>query len=215
MPTASIIPTISRESPSALAAEPDRVVLGARTFQLPRSPAQPPRQFRDARRDARTGRPACLRYPDRPARHSHSHCCRTCCGSKPTATTSNSTCSSPCGSKPCASLKCPSAPSTSRQPLVALQPAHRLDEDLLRAAALQFRIADDRRARHPGLLPGIPPAGKLAASQALGRLLAVAFNYSMVRRAVFASKLRHASVLPKYLLLVCLSGRLLMPASNC
>jgi hypothetical protein len=37
-------------------------------------------------------------------------------------------------------------------------------------------------------------------------LLAVAFNYTMVRRAVFFSKLRHAAVLPKYLLLVCLSG---------
>src|ERR1017187_6274873 len=48
--------------------------------------------------------------------------------------------------------------------------------------------------------------GNLAASQALGRLLAVAFNYSMVRRAVFFSKLRHASVLPEYLLLVCVSG---------
>jgi glycosyltransferase involved in cell wall biosynthesis len=48
--------------------------------------------------------------------------------------------------------------------------------------------------------------GNLAASQALGRLLAVAFNYSMVRRTVFFSKLRHASVLPKYLLLVCVSG---------
>ncbi|HXM43779.1 MAG TPA: glycosyltransferase [Bryobacteraceae bacterium] len=48
--------------------------------------------------------------------------------------------------------------------------------------------------------------GNIAASQALGRLLAVAFNYSMVRRTVFFSKLKHASVLPKYLLLVCLSG---------
>jgi glycosyltransferase involved in cell wall biosynthesis len=48
--------------------------------------------------------------------------------------------------------------------------------------------------------------GNLAASQAFGRLLAVTFNYSMVRRTVFFSKLRHASVLPKYLLLVCLSG---------
>ena len=48
--------------------------------------------------------------------------------------------------------------------------------------------------------------GNVAASQALGRLLAVAFNYTMVRRAVFFSKLRHATVLPKYLLLVCLSG---------
>jgi len=48
--------------------------------------------------------------------------------------------------------------------------------------------------------------GNVAASQALGRLVAVAFNYSMVRRAVFFSKLRHASVLPEYLLLACLSG---------
>lgn len=48
--------------------------------------------------------------------------------------------------------------------------------------------------------------GNVAASQALGRLVAVAFNYSMVRRAVFFSNLRHASVLPEYLLLVCLSG---------
>jgi len=48
--------------------------------------------------------------------------------------------------------------------------------------------------------------GNVAASQALGRLLAVAFNYSMVRRAVFFSKLRHVAVLPEYLLLVCLSG---------
>ena len=48
--------------------------------------------------------------------------------------------------------------------------------------------------------------GNLALSQALGRAVAVAFNYSMVRRAVFFSKLQHASVLPKYLLLVCLSG---------
>ena len=47
--------------------------------------------------------------------------------------------------------------------------------------------------------------GNIAASQVLGRILAVAFNYSMVRRTVFFSKLRHASVLPKYLLLACLS----------
>ena len=48
--------------------------------------------------------------------------------------------------------------------------------------------------------------GNLAGSQALGRVLAVIFNYLMVRRTVFFSQLRHASVLPKYLLLVCLSG---------
>ncbi len=49
-------------------------------------------------------------------------------------------------------------------------------------------------------------SGNLAASQALGRILAVAFNYTVVRRAVFFTKLKHASVLPKYLLLVLLSG---------
>jgi len=48
--------------------------------------------------------------------------------------------------------------------------------------------------------------GNLALSQVIGRVVSVAFNYSMVRRAVFFSRLRHASALPKYLLLVCLSG---------
>ncbi|MGA2592178.1 MAG: glycosyltransferase [Bryobacteraceae bacterium] len=48
--------------------------------------------------------------------------------------------------------------------------------------------------------------GSVAASQIVGRLLAVAFNYSMVRRTVFFSRQRHALVLPKYLLLVCVSG---------
>ena len=48
--------------------------------------------------------------------------------------------------------------------------------------------------------------GNIAASQAIGRVLAVAFNYTMVRRAVFFSRHRHLSTLPKYLLLVCLSG---------
>ena len=46
----------------------------------------------------------------------------------------------------------------------------------------------------------------IALSQVLGRLLAVAFNYSMVRRTVFFSKHRHLAVLPKYLLLVSCSG---------
>ena len=48
--------------------------------------------------------------------------------------------------------------------------------------------------------------GNLAVSQAIGRIAAVAFSYTMVRRTVFFSKLRHLVVLPKYLLLVCLSG---------
>ena len=48
--------------------------------------------------------------------------------------------------------------------------------------------------------------GSVAASQVAGRLLAVAFNYFMVRRTVFFSRERHFYVLPKYLLLVCVSG---------
>ena len=48
--------------------------------------------------------------------------------------------------------------------------------------------------------------GNIALSQVLGRVLAVAFNYSMVRRTVFFSRHRHLSTLPKYLLLVCGSG---------
>ncbi len=43
-------------------------------------------------------------------------------------------------------------------------------------------------------------------SQALGRILAVAFNYSMVRRSVFYSRQAHRTVLPKYLALVLASG---------
>ena len=48
--------------------------------------------------------------------------------------------------------------------------------------------------------------GNLAKSQVMGRILAVIFNYLMVRRTVFFSQSRHLSVLPKYLLLVCASG---------
>ncbi len=48
--------------------------------------------------------------------------------------------------------------------------------------------------------------GNLLASQILGRVFAVAFNYSMVRRSVFYSQQRHLAVLPKYLMLVLASG---------
>lgn len=48
--------------------------------------------------------------------------------------------------------------------------------------------------------------GNLLASQVLGRSLAVAFNYTMVRRSVFGSRQRHLAVLPQYLLLVVASG---------
>src|SRR5208337_4746988 len=43
-------------------------------------------------------------------------------------------------------------------------------------------------------------------SQVLGRVVSVCFNYSMVRRSVFYSRQRHKTVLPKFLLLVLVSG---------
>jgi glycosyltransferase involved in cell wall biosynthesis len=49
-------------------------------------------------------------------------------------------------------------------------------------------------------------SGHILGSQILARLFAVGFNYSMVRRSVFYSKQRHKAVLPKYLLLVLVSG---------
>jgi glycosyltransferase involved in cell wall biosynthesis len=48
--------------------------------------------------------------------------------------------------------------------------------------------------------------GLVLESQVLGRLFAVAFNYGMVRSSVFYSRQRHLAVLPKYLLLVLVSG---------
>jgi len=48
--------------------------------------------------------------------------------------------------------------------------------------------------------------GHVLASQVLGRVLAVCFNYTMVRSSVFYSHQRHKTVLPKYLLLVLASG---------
>ena len=46
------------------------------------------------------------------------------------------------------------------------------------------------------------------AAQVLGRLVAVVFNYSMVRRTVFYSREKHKTVLPRYLALVLVSGSL-------
>jgi len=43
-------------------------------------------------------------------------------------------------------------------------------------------------------------------SQILGRAVALAFNYTMVRRSVFHSRQRHSLVLPKYLELTVVSG---------
>src|SRR5207302_945423 len=48
--------------------------------------------------------------------------------------------------------------------------------------------------------------GNILGSQALARLIAVTFNYSVVRGSVFHSHQRHSRVLPKYLLLVLASG---------
>jgi glycosyltransferase involved in cell wall biosynthesis len=48
--------------------------------------------------------------------------------------------------------------------------------------------------------------GHILGSQILARVFAVGFNYSMVRRSVFYSKQRHKTVLPKFLLLVLVSG---------
>lgn len=46
----------------------------------------------------------------------------------------------------------------------------------------------------------------IIASQALGRLVAVLFNYGLARRAVFLSQQRHRTVFPRYILLVICSG---------
>jgi glycosyltransferase involved in cell wall biosynthesis len=48
--------------------------------------------------------------------------------------------------------------------------------------------------------------GFVLESQVAGRLVAVIFNYSMVRKTVFASREGHQVLLPKYLLLVAASG---------
>lgn len=48
--------------------------------------------------------------------------------------------------------------------------------------------------------------GSVLAAQLLGRFFAVIFNYSMVRSSVFDSHQRHKAVLPKYLALVVASG---------
>ncbi len=56
-------------------------------------------------------------------------------------------------------------------------------------------------------------SGAIAASLFTGRLIALAFNYTAVRKAVFLSKAQHRIVLPRYLMLaaanVCLSWALI------
>jgi glycosyltransferase involved in cell wall biosynthesis len=51
-------------------------------------------------------------------------------------------------------------------------------------------------------------SGKLLISQLCGRAIAVAFNYTVVRKTVFHSDRGHAIVLPRYVALVALSGSL-------
>jgi putative flippase GtrA len=48
--------------------------------------------------------------------------------------------------------------------------------------------------------------GRILESQAIGRFVAVAFNYFVVRRAVFQTHQQHRDVLWRYLLLVVVSG---------
>ena len=48
--------------------------------------------------------------------------------------------------------------------------------------------------------------GSVLPAQILGRLVSVCFNYTAVRRSVFASHEQHKAALPKYLLLVLASG---------
>ena len=48
--------------------------------------------------------------------------------------------------------------------------------------------------------------GHILASQVLGRVFGVSFNYTMVRNSVFYTHQRHRKVLPKYLMLVLASG---------
>ena len=48
--------------------------------------------------------------------------------------------------------------------------------------------------------------GRVAVAQAVGRVVAVAFNYGTARRAVFLSRAKHSETLPRFLLLVVLNG---------
>ena len=48
--------------------------------------------------------------------------------------------------------------------------------------------------------------GSVLLSQALGRIVGLAFNYTTVRSSVFYSRQQHKTVLPKYLLLALVSG---------
>jgi glycosyltransferase involved in cell wall biosynthesis len=52
----------------------------------------------------------------------------------------------------------------------------------------------------------MPTGSALLVSQAGGRLVACVYNYTAVKRLVFASRARHARALPKYVLLVVASG---------
>lgn len=55
-------------------------------------------------------------------------------------------------------------------------------------------------------LAAFAATGSIAQSQAVGRAGAVLFNYSAARRAVFLSRERHHTLMPRYILLVIVSG---------
>jgi putative flippase GtrA len=189
-----------------LAAEPDRVILGTRTF----SGGVPLRSrvgnAGNAHRDARPGGPAYLRHADRLARHPRSllpHLLRLEANGYDFELDMLIAVRQQAiriAEVPIRTIYEPGNRTSHFNPLIDSMKIYfvllRFSSVSLMTAALDtlvFYLAYRR-------------LGNLAASQALGRLLAVAFNYTMVRRAVFFSKLRHAAVLPKYLLLVCLSG---------
>jgi glycosyltransferase involved in cell wall biosynthesis len=48
--------------------------------------------------------------------------------------------------------------------------------------------------------------GRVAFAQAVGRMVAVAFNYGTARRAVFLSRAKHRDTLPRYITLVVVNG---------
>ena len=190
-----------------IAAEPDHVVLGARTFRAGRSVAQPGGQSRHPHRDAR--RWWASRLPDTqtglrglPARllpqllrletNGYDFELDALVAMKQQAV--------PISEVPIRTIYDRGISTSHFNPLI--------DSMKIYFVLLRFAWVSMMTAALDMLVFYLAyrRLGNLAGSQALGRVLAVIFNYLMVRRTVFFSQLRHASVLPKYLLLVCLSG---------
>ena len=74
---------------------------------------------------------------------------------------------------------------------------------LLRFAGVSLLTALLDNAVFWAVLRAVP---EIALAQVAGRLAALAFNYSAVRKAVFLTERRHGEVLPRYLGLVVASG---------